>query len=480
MNSFSMRFSMVAALAVLSLMLAVPLNAAEKMKGGIEAKIALETNLENRVKKVLTEITGTDQLIVIVNVQLVSEQIEEKKTKQAEDNFILPGVPIKEAISEKQVADSISAALGDDTRTLVKKMVATIIIDKGVSSSVEKVVRDVAGGILAIDPQRGDQLIIQKMSFQRNPFYWGMLFYPPNIYWVFFVITAVILSLGLMLFMFGPLKIFAKDFVSGVMATAAALKESGKGEGEESFFKGGAGPEMPIMTGSETRESQKSSFVGREAPFSFISEGNLKALIFLIKGETADTIASVVNYLPPDMAVQVLRELPAEKQNQIGLFLSKVKELEPSEIDRLEAKIKSRIGFLSGGQEKITQLLDYTDESFKERFIASLKTSDAQLAAQIQKSMINLDTIADLDVSVLQTIIKTLTPTVFAQILRSFQAPAQEKLLAALPSGAAARLKQEIDMAKPFTEQRLATEKRRLVNLIRRMEERGLLTKANG
>ena len=45
--------------------------------GGIESKIALETSMEKRLKTVLTEITGTDKIIVIVNITLMEEEKDE-------------------------------------------------------------------------------------------------------------------------------------------------------------------------------------------------------------------------------------------------------------------------------------------------------------------------------------------------------------------------------------------------------------------
>lgn len=462
--------------AAFTVLAAVSLQAAKEMKGGIESKLALESSLENRLKKVLTEITGSDQIIVIVNVQLASEQKEDKPKKEDSD-FILPGVPIKEAISEKQVADSISAAIGDDTRTLIKKLSATIIIDKGVSGSVENVVKEVASSILGVDPARGDQLIIQKMSFNRNPFYWGMLLYPPNIYWVFMVAAAVVLSLGLMMFLFGPFKGFTSQFASGVVAAAAALKEGNKGESEDAFFKGGGGGSGAAeLAAMQSLRAQK-GYGGKEVPFSFVNPENVGALIFLIKNESAETIGSIVNYLSPELSVQVLKELPADKQSAVGIFLSKVRELDPSEMDRLEAKLKTRIGFLSGGRDKIAQLLDYTDDRFKDKFLASLKMADSQLAAEVQKSLVNIEVLAELDVSTLQSIIRTITPAIFAQILKNMEVAVREKVLAILPQGAAARMKQEIELTKPFAQARYDMEKRRLVNLIRTMDERGLLIK---
>ena len=116
------------AAAVLAVVLssAAFLFAAKEAKGSIESKIALESSMENRLKQVLTEITGTEKIIVIVNVQLAAEKNEAAEAKKKDDDFILPGVPIKEAINEKQVGDAVMAALGEDTRTLIRKLTVTV------------------------------------------------------------------------------------------------------------------------------------------------------------------------------------------------------------------------------------------------------------------------------------------------------------------------------------------------------------------
>lgn len=458
-------------------LLNISIFAQKAQQGNIESKIAIETNLENRLRKVLTEIIGTDKIIVIVSVQLASEKKEEEKEEKKEDDFILPGVPIKEAISEKQVGDAVMAALGDDTRTLIKKLTATVILDKGVSSSIEKVVKEVSTGILGIEEERGDQLVIQKIRFQKNPFTWTSLIYPPNIYWVLSVFAAVVLSIAVTLFLFGPFKVFTKEFATGLMAAAAAIRENAKTEGEEGFFKAAPGQELAAQAGAESKETAKAEFGGKEAPFSFINDDNLKALVHLVKNESPKTIATIINYLSPNLSSKILKYFPLNVQNEIFMSLSKVEELDVSEVDMLEANLKKRIGFLAGGSDKLINLLEYSDDKFKNQFLATLQSSNADLANAVKKTMMTLDILITLDAAGLQTVIRAVGAAGFSRVMKGMSEQLRQKILGVLPQGAAVRLKQEIDLAKALSPQQLDIEKRRIINVLKRMEAQGIITR---
>jgi len=448
-----------------------PLAAQKEAKGSIESKIALESSMEARLKQVLTDITGTEKIIVIVNVQLAAEKTQAEEKKK-EDDFILPGVPIKDAINEKQVGEAVVAALGEDTRTLIKKLTVTIILDKAVSQSVVGVVKEVSSGLMGIDTARGDQLVIKQMNFQKNPFYWGMLIYPPNIYWIIIILAVSGFSLALVMFLFGPLKGFSAQFISGIMAAASAIKESGRSP-EEEMFAGAS----PVAALQEPVSAAREGVLANQEPFSFVNEGNLSALLYILRGESAQNIAAIVNYLSPALASKTIAGLPAEKQSEIGTVLARVVELDPSDLDGFEAKVRKRIAYLSGGAEKLTNILDFADDKTREAVLGSVKASNPEAAEQVRKALISLEALADMDGSGIATLVKAASPAVFALVLKSRGAEFTEKVLTKLPAGAAARLRQEIDMGRDFNPARLETETRRLLDIIRKLEARGLISR---
>ena len=445
------------------------LYAQKEAKASIETKIALETNLENRLKKVLTEITGTEKIIVIVNVELMSEKKETPSSKK-EDEVILPGVSLKENLTEKKVESVMLSALGDDTRTMIKKLSVTIILDKSISSSVIEVVKKVAAGLLGIEPERGDDLIIQQMSFQKNPFYWGSLIYPPNIYWILGILAGIGFALVISLFLFGPFQKFAGDLVAAAVSSASSFKEK-SAESSGGFSAANALPEL-----APAKETKKEQTATGESPlFSFITAENVKELIYLLRTETSKNIASTLNYLSPEISSQVINEILPEKKKEVISFLSKTEELDPSEVEKLETRLKTRIDYLSGGEEKIMRLVSYADETSQAEIFNVLKDKDPELAEKIQKSIIRIDTISTLDIAQIQFVIKQMGTAAFGQILKTLSDEIREKIFSTLPAGAAARIKQEMELGKPFTSQRLEIEKKRILDILRRMKERGMI-----
>ena len=446
------------------------LYAQKESKTSIETKIAIESSMENRLKKVLSEITGTEKIVVIVNVQLMSEK-KEKAPAKKDDEMFLPGVPIKETLAEKKVESVMLSALGDDTRTLIRKLSVTIILDNSVSSKVVDIVREVSSGLLGIEKERGDELNIKQMSFQKNVFSWSSIFYPPNIYWLFAVLAAIGFTLAISMFLFGPFQKFAKDFVSAAVSSASSFKEK-TSEASGGFATGAVIPE--IAASSEIRKKELSAS-GKEPLFSFVNAENIKELGYLLKNEPAKNIAVVMNYLTPELSARIFTEIPKDVKKDVVGFLSKVEELNPSEVEKLENHLKIKIDFLSGGEEKIREIVHSADEKLQNEIIAELKTKDSNLAKVIEKSIVRIDILSSMDVSDLQLLIKQVGTAVFGQVLKILPAAQQEKIFSVLPAGAATRLKQEMELGKSLTPQRLEIEKKRLLDIIRRMKERGLI-----
>ncbi|MDD5688342.1 MAG: FliG C-terminal domain-containing protein [Elusimicrobia bacterium] len=446
-------------------------NAQKEAKTSIETKIALETNLESRLKKVLTEITGTEKLIVIVNVELMSEKKETEPAKK-EDDMILPGVPIKETLAEKKVESVMMSALGEDTRTMIKKLSVTVILDKSISPAVVEIVNKVATGLLGIESERGDKLIIQQMSFQKNLFTWSSLIYPPNIYWIIAVLSGLVFTLTILLFLFGPFQKFAKELASAAVNSVAAFKE--RTSEQSGGFSVGGGVALPELAQSTETKPEKTAS-GKEPLFSFVNESNVKELIFLLKNESPKHIAAVINYLSPELSTNVLNSISPDKKKDIYSALSKMEEFDSSEIGTIESQLKSRIDYLIGGEEKIMKIIDDADETMQMEILTELRKTNIPLAEKIQKSMIRLDILSTLDITGLQLVIKQIGGSLFGQILKVLSKEAQEKIITMLPAGAATRLRQEMALTKPLAPQRLAIEKKRLLNIIRRMRERGLI-----
>lgn len=444
-------------------------HAQKEAKTSIETKIALETNLENRLKRILTEITGSEKIVIIVNVQLENEK-KEKRQEQKKDEMILPGVPIKETLTEKKVESVMLSALGDDTRTLIKKLSVTIILDKSIPPSVVEIVKKVAAGLLGIEPERGDELSVQQMNFQKNQFKWSSLILPPNLYWLLAAIACIGLTLTLSLFLFGPFQKFAKDIVAAAVSSAASIKEKSSEQSPVSLSIG-------ALQEMEHKQEQKiaASYDGKEPLFSFINENSIEKVIHILGNEPEKNIAVIVNYLPSDIAALILNKLPADKRRNALSLLSKTEILNPEEVKRIETDLKKRIEYFFGGAEILTRIIDNSPEAVQQAIISDIKNINPDLAEKINSYIIRIDMLAALDTSGIQLVIKQIGTYVFGQILKTLPSETQEKIFSVLPAGAAARVKQEMELGKPLPANRIEREKRRILNTMRRLKEAGMI-----
>lgn len=81
---------------------------------------------------------GSDDVVVMVSVQL---QTQNKEKGYLE---VLPGIPKEDRIGEKTLSESLS---------MVKKITATILIDKSISEGDEAIIKKLASGLLGVSPE---------------------------------------------------------------------------------------------------------------------------------------------------------------------------------------------------------------------------------------------------------------------------------------------------------------------------------------
>src|SRR5690349_4088558 len=98
----------------------------------IEAKVALESSIEKRLESVLRKMLSTDDIIVIVNVELLSETPRKEKGDE-----VLPGVPVKE-----------NPALAPLEISALRRIGVTVYVDQRLTESDTAVLRKAVEGII--------------------------------------------------------------------------------------------------------------------------------------------------------------------------------------------------------------------------------------------------------------------------------------------------------------------------------------------
>jgi flagellar motor switch protein FliG len=459
---------------------------------GVETKIALEESLERRLKSLIGQILGNNDVIVIVTADMYTEDEKRAADSEPAAMSVLPGVPMKENIGERDTLASLS--LGD-TRTLVKRLSATIVLDKSVAEADVSVIKNATSGLLGLKPDRGDVLEIQHMDFHRGEakgFNWHRFLTPPDLWYTMGLGLAAFFILFMTAFFFGSFRIFIREFVKALRSYAESMEEQIKmmqmQKTREAELATRNAPEAELLRETESLLGRKSP-AGAAAiaaphgengknggpPFSFLNESHLRNLKILLKKENPAQVAIVVNYLPPALANDVLASLDPARQAEVVNQLSRVDEKDPDLVKAVETKIRERIAFVVGGEDRLQALLDQADPAAQQTMLETVTLRDAELAQRLRGRLFTIEDLGKLDGPVLAAIVRRVNARVLAAVLHETPAEIQERILSNLPAGSAAILKEEINLAKPLPPQRLAQEQRRILDAIRRLNDEGVI-----
>lgn len=453
---------------------------AEMDEVNIQERISLETRLETRLKSIISEIVGSDRIVVAISVQLVSKEKKKSleslvKKKKKESTIILPGVPAKDRLDKSQDSFPTLAPLTfTETQTSIKKIKAAIILDKSIDETSIPIVRSVASTVLRINTERGDELSVERYPFHGYIFNWKDMLKPPDVY------KAGALALGLLIFFFGFIFFFGplRGFFSNVITylnTAAEKSGEPAVAVKQELHGAKGGPMGGSGFGGGGGGGLFGGGAGGSRPFSFINESHINDLVYLMKQAPIEGIAIVVNYINPVLASRLLGSLDNEIQAKVTEILAKTQEFTKQNIKGVEDMLKNKLDYLVGGEERLTNLVGFLDKETQTKVLMSLSESHGDIADRIKKTIFNFESLVTLEPRTVQMIIRNINPAVFAQVLKSTDADFQRKIFDMLSEGQAERVQQEMDMAKPLTKKRIEDEKRVVVNLVKSFEQQGII-----
>ena len=477
----------------------------------VVTQLMVEQALEERVQGVLTKILGPNKARVVIviepNVGKSMTEIEtwaEQKSKKEEETGVkkgkalkplpkvkelLPGIPLKKSVLEREeeVAPTSEAkreAAGMKKRvesivrfppSFIKRMTATLIIDRKVSDALVETVESVVSGLLNLEPKRGDQLIIRRVSFIPATPWWSFLF-KPQTYWV---IIGMLLTVTLLMFLFGPLKTFFQNLLNTMKELKASRTEI---ESASATGTGGGGAAAGLITvGEGLPQKAEGGVIGEvegeegEIPqiFRFIKQSNLKRLLYLIKNESPEAMALVFSYLTPDQAAKLFSSLSPELQLKVALNLATVKQMDERIVNKIERNIREKIDLLKGGVDEFVEIFDRLDKKTRENILNALEKKNPELAKKIKDLTFSFEQIVKIDNSQLRIILGETNTFALSVALRRASEEVKSKIMENMSAGGAVLLKEEMEFGKPVTVQAIEEQQQKIVDLILKMEKEG-------
>ena len=213
-----------------------------------------------------------------------------------------------------------------------------------------------------------------------------------------------------------------------------------------------------------------------------ISTLSAEEIYDLIKKEQPQTIAIILVHLNTNVASDVIARLPDEIKTEVSIRivnLDKVTSTIVAEVNEILKDIlktkKNTISNVSGGVDRLAEILNQTDEISSELILNELEEADMELAAEIKQRMFVFEDIIQVDDRGVQKLLRKVETMELAIALKAASEEVKEKIFKNMSERAGEMLKEEIEDMGPVRMKEVEDCQQNITNIIQDMETKGEL-----
>ncbi len=240
---------------------------------------------------------------------------------------------------------------------------------------------------------------------------------------------------------------------------------------------------QPALLGSEhspntgqDNESQSGGVEGLEA----IASLSAQEISDLIKDEHPQTIAIILLHLKSPVASDVIANLPDEIKTDVSVRVVTLEKVNADIVDEVNEVFKeilknkkSSVANISGGVDRLAEILNQTDEISSELILSEIEETDAEMAAQIKQKMFVFEDLVLVDDRGFQKLLRKIETVELATALKAAPDEVKEKVFKNMSERAGAMLQEEIDDLGPVRMTEVADAQQAITGIIQEMEVKG-------
>lgn len=225
----------------------------------------------------------------------------------------------------------------------------------------------------------------------------------------------------------------------------------------------------------------------KSVPFGFLHKFKAGDVLSFISEEQPQTIALIMSNLPTSLAADILKDLPPDKQLDVVRRVAAMEQTSPEFVEMVETSLKNRMVSLFGqksdqvgGVPLVAQILNVADRTTSKNILETIGQDSEELVEEIQRLMFVFDDIAQLDDKSIQAVLKEVDNSQWAMALKGASEEIRGKILGNLSKRAAENLEEEMGYLGPTRVSDVESVQQEIVDTVRRLEEAGTITVANG
>ena len=215
-------------------------------------------------------------------------------------------------------------------------------------------------------------------------------------------------------------------------------------------------------------------------PFAWLAPVAPGDLAAILQRENPQTAAIVMSFLDPDVAAAVLKVLPEEYQQLVGIRIGELGEPSPDLIEKIEVGLRERIGpdafkrqYGVGGINTLVALLNRSDRGTEREVLEALAQHDEELAIEVRRRLFVFEDVATLDDRAIQSVLRNVDSKLLPMALKGVRPEVQRKITDNLSQRAAQNLVEEIELLGPVRAADVEAAQAGIVALIGQLEQSG-------
>ena len=225
----------------------------------------------------------------------------------------------------------------------------------------------------------------------------------------------------------------------------------------------------------------------RITPFGFIRKADISQVLNFLQNEHPQTIALVLVHLSPAQAASILSSLPREVQSDVAERIALMDRTSPEIIKEVEKMMERKFSSILtqeystiGGVEALASIMNNVDRSTEKAIFDVLSEKNPELTDEVKNLMFVFEDITILDDRAIQRVLRDVSKEDLALALKGASDEVKEKIFKNMSKRAAEALKEDMDYMGPVRVKDVEEAQRKIVNIIRKLDEAGEIIISRG
>jgi flagellar motor switch protein FliG len=235
-------------------------------------------------------------------------------------------------------------------------------------------------------------------------------------------------------------------------------------------------PDADKSEGNKSDGNEEEELEGLKAIAALDSE----EIYELIKDEHPQTIAIILIHLKTPVASDVLSRLSDDTKTDVSVRVATLDKVNAEMVEEVNAVFKeilknkrSSVANISGGIDRLAEILNQTDEISSELILNEIEENDAEMAVQIKQKMFVFEDLVLVDDRGFQKLLRKVETVELAIALKAASEEVKDKVFRNMSQRAGSMLREEMDDLGPVRMKEVTDAQMAVTNIIQEMETKG-------